>query len=190
MVEVEGCDRLTSACDTPVAEGMSVLTDSPRARKARRTNIQLILSEHDGWCPTCERSGNCALQRIANGLNVPDIPYERKFEETYWPRVPVIRNEAKCIKCMRCIQVCDKIQGMHIWDLAGTGGRTTVGVTGNRSIDATECTYCGQCITHCPTGALTARDDTEQFFRALEDPDIVTVVQVAPAVRTAWAYSF
>jgi NADH-quinone oxidoreductase subunit G len=91
---------------------------------------------------------------------------------------------------MRCIQVCDKIQDLHIWDVAGTGGRTTVDVSKNRTIRESDCTYCGQCITHCPVGALQARDDTERVFAALDDPDLVTVVQVAPAVRSAWAESF
>ena len=78
---------------------------------------------------------------------------------------------------------------MHIWDVAGTGSRTTVDVSYNRLLKNTECTYCGQCVTHCPTGALTARDDTNRVFDALADPEITTVIQVAPAVRTAWAES-
>ena len=103
---------------------------------------------------------------------------------------PLIREAGKCIKCMRCVQICDKVQGMHIWDVAGTGSRTTVDVSFNRLLKDTDCTYCGQCVTHCPTGALTARDDTNAVFRALEDPNITTVIQVAPAVRVAWAESF
>ena len=103
---------------------------------------------------------------------------------------PVIREASKCIKCMRCVQVCDKIQDMHIWDVAGTGSRTTVDVSFNRLLKDTDCTYCGQCVTHCPTGALTARDDTNTVLDALEDPNITTVIQVAPAVRVAWAESF
>ena len=90
---------------------------------------------------------------------------------------------------MRCIQVCDKIQSLNVWDINGTGGRTTVDVSKNRDIQEADCSLCGQCITHCPVGALTARDDTHRVFAALEDPDIVTVVQVAPAVRSAWAES-
>ena len=104
--------------------------------------------------------------------------------------VPVIREASKCIKCMRCIQVCDKIQGMHIWDVVGTGSRTTVDVAGGRSLKDTDCTFCGQCVTHCPTGALTARDDTNTVLDALADPNITTIVQVAPAVRVAWAEAF
>ena len=78
--------------------------------------------------------------------------------------VPIVREASKCIKCMRCIQVCDKIQGMHIWDVAGTGSRTTVDVSYNRYLKNTDCAFCGQCVTHCPTGALTARDDTNKVL--------------------------
>jgi len=191
VVELEGIDRLVAACNTPVAEGMVVLTNSARARKARRTNVQLILSQHDCHCPTCSRNGNCSLQNLAADLNVQDVPFIGDVPENCWDdTIPLIRIESKCIKCMRCIQVCDKVQGLNIWDVAGTGSRTTVDVAGNITIHESACTYCGQCITHCPVGALTARDDTQQVFAALEDPEMVTVVQVAPAVRAAWAESF
>jgi NADH-quinone oxidoreductase subunit G len=191
VVEIEGVSRLAAACNTVVEEGMVVLTNSPRARKARRSNVQLILSQHDCNCPTCQRNGNCSLQTLAYELHINEVPFASDVKENHWDKtVPLIRNESKCIKCMRCVQVCDKIQGMHIWDIAGTGGRTTVDVSGNRTIRETDCTYCGQCITHCPVGALVARDDTERVQTALEDPDIITVVQVAPAVRSAWAESF
>ena len=191
VVEIEGVDRLAAACNTPVEDGMVVLTNSTRARKARQANIQLILSQHDCHCPTCNRNGNCSLQTLAADLNVLEIPFDNDISENRWDKtVPLIRIESKCIKCMRCIQICDKVQGLSIWDIVGTGGRTTVDVSENRIIQESDCSYCGQCITHCPVGALTARDDTEKVFAALDDPEIVTIVQVAPAVRAAWAESF
>jgi len=191
VVEIEGQDRLSASCSTPVEEGMVVYTDSARARKARQNNIQLILSQHDCRCPTCVRSGNCSLQSLANDLNILEQPYKTEYKEDEWDRTaPIIRNESKCIKCMRCIQVCEKIQDLGVWDIANTGARTTVDVSHNRTIRTSDCTYCGQCVTHCPVGALQARDDTRKVLAAIDDPDIVTVVQVAPAVRTAWAESF
>ena len=188
VVEVDGFERLVPACTEKVAEGMSVHTNSKRAKTARETNLKLILSEHDGDCTTCVRSQNCQLQDLAAELNIIDNPYPKNVKKNEWPENSyLIRKESKCIKCMRCIQVCDKIQGLRIWDVKGSGSRTTVGVRLNRKFTEADCALCGQCITHCPTGALSIRDDTAKVTAALEDPEITTVVQVAPAVRTAWA---
>ena len=190
VVEVEGIERLVASCDTCVEEGMVVYTNSPKVRTSRRLTIELLLSQHNSNCPACVRSGNCSLQSLANDLNIYQQEYPIDIHSRPWNRdLPLIRHESKCIKCMRCIQICDKIQGVNIWDVAGTGSRTTVGVSGNRKLDETECTYCGQCITHCPVGALRERDDTSRVMRAIKDPDTVTVVQVAPAVRAAWGES-
>lgn len=187
VVELCGMDRLVPACNNVVEEGMEVLTSSPKVRETRRINVELLLSQHDCHCATCVRSGNCSLQTIANDLNILDLPFEKKVPETRWDRsFPLFRDAAKCIKCMRCIQICDKVQTLNIWDVAATGSRTTVDVSLNRKIAQADCSLCGQCITHCPVGALRERDDTRQVFAALADPEKITVVQVAPAVRTAW----
>ncbi|WP_458863288.1 [FeFe] hydrogenase, group A [Acidaminobacterium chupaoyuni] len=191
VVEVDGYERLVPACDNDVTEGMQVHTNSRRVREARRTNLRLLLSQHNTSCTTCIRSRNCELQNLAEDLNIHYQPYAVQPEPSVIDlSTPVIREAGKCIKCMRCVQVCDKIQDMHIWDIAGTGSRTTVDVSENRLLKDTDCTYCGQCITHCPTGALTARDETSRVLDALGDPEITTVVQVAPAVRVAWAEAF
>ena len=191
VVEIDGIERLVTACDNAVLEGMVIHTNSPRVRRARRTNLRLLLSQHDTSCTTCIRSGNCELQTLSQDLNIHYQPYAVKPERSRIDLdAPLIREAGKCIKCMRCVQICDKVQNMHIWDVAGTGSRTTVDVSFNRLLKDTDCTYCGQCVTHCPTGALTARDDTNAVFDALEDPNITTVIQVAPAVRVAWAESF
>ena len=187
VVELGGMDRLVPACNNVVEEGMEVLTSSPKVRETRRINAELLLSQHDCHCATCVRSGNCSLQTIANDLNILNLPFEKKVPETRWDRsFPLFRDASKCIKCMRCIQICDKVQTLNIWDVAATGSRTTVDVSLNRKITQADCSLCGQCITHCPVGALRERDDTHQVFEALADPNKITVVQVAPAVRTAW----
>ena len=191
VVEIEGTDRLVPACNTEVLEGMVIQTNSPRVRQARKTNLRLILSQHNSTCTTCIRSGYCELQKLSHDLNIHYQPYDVQPERSRVDlSVPIVREASKCIKCMRCVQVCDKMQGMHIWDVAGTGSRTTVDVSYNRYLKNTACTFCGQCVTHCPTGALTVRDDTIRVLRALADPEITTVVQVAPAVRVAWAEVF
>ena len=187
IVEMQGMDKLITACNTPVEEGMILYTNSPRVRATRKTNVQLILSDHDGKCATCVRSGNCLLQSLANDLGVLELPYEEIAEHNRWDRnFPLIREASKCIKCMRCIQICDRIQDMQVWNVSGSGFRTTVDVTGNVPIKEASCALCGQCITHCPVGALRERDDVDRLFEALADPETVTMVQVAPAVRTAW----
>ena len=187
VVEVEGSDRVVASCNNIVQEGMVVKTNSPKAREARRLNTQLLLSQHDCHCPSCVRSGNCSLQKVANDLGIIDIPFEREIPENNWDKTfPLIRDESKCIRCMRCIQVCHKIQDLDVWDLVGSGSRTTVGVSLGRTIREADCSLCGQCITHCPVGALKERDDTERVLAAIADPDVTTVVQIAPAVRAAW----
>ena len=187
IVENKGMDTLITACNTPVEEGMQIYTNSPRVRKTRRINVELILSDHDCKCATCVRSGNCSLQKIANDLGILEVPYENVAEVKKWNYdVPLIRDASKCIKCMRCIQICDKVQGMNVWDISGSGFRTTVGVAHNEPIEEADCAFCGQCITHCPVGALRERNDTYRMFEALADPDKVTMVQIAPAVRAAW----
>ncbi len=191
IVEVEGTERLVPACNTAVVEGMVIRTNSPRVRQARKTNLRLILSQHNSNCTVCVRSGSCELQKLSHDMNIHYQPYQVQPERAEIDlSVPIVREASKCIKCMRCVQVCDKIQGMNIWDVAGTGSRTTVDVSYNRRLKNTDCTFCGQCVTHCPTGALTVRDDTNKVLWALADPEYTTVIQVAPAVRVAWAESF
>lgn len=187
VVEVEGCDQLVAACNNYVLDGMVVHTNSPKAREARRTNVQLLLSQHDAQCASCVRSGNCNLQTIANDLGIFYLPYQKHLAREGWDfDFPIIRDNDKCIKCMRCIKVCENVQGLGIWDLTNRATHTAVGTRGRAPIGKTDCVACGQCITHCPTGALRERDDTETVFDALADPDKIVLVQIAPAVRSAW----
>ena len=188
MVEVKGFDRLVAACNTLVEEGMEIYTDTKKTRRAVQTNLELILSEHNTDCTKCVRNGNCKLQQLAEDNNIHKNIFGEDYKTVSWPKsFPLQRDESKCIKCMRCIQVCDNITGANVWELKNHGTRTRVGVASDLKIDATKCVLCGQCITHCPVGALSERDDIHQLQRALDDPEITTVVQVAPAVRTAWA---
>jgi NADH-quinone oxidoreductase subunit G len=185
-VEVEGIERLVTACNTPCEEGMAVRTNSPKAREARRMNVELILSQHDCQCAICARSGNCPLQSLANDLGIIAQKFVRNIKASEWPDTfAFIRDSGKCINCMRCLQVCDKVQGLGIWDFSGLGERMQLGVSHSRSLER-DCSLCGQCVTHCPTGALRERDDTGKVLEALADPRKILVAQIAPAVRAAW----
>ncbi|MDD5922301.1 MAG: [FeFe] hydrogenase, group A [Eubacteriales bacterium] len=191
VVEVEGYKKLFASCNNKVQDGMVVRTNSPKARKARRMNVEMILSEHNSDCSVCVRSGNCSLQTVANDLNITSVPFKKNVSmDLTNTKFPLIRDGSKCIKCMRCIQVCDNIQNSCIWDVVNTGSRVTVGVEHAYDLEHSDCTLCGQCITHCPVGALRERDDTEKLLEAIEDPDKTVMVQIAPAVRTAWGESF
>ncbi|SEA59524.1 NADH-quinone oxidoreductase subunit G [Oribacterium sp. KHPX15] len=191
VVEVEGYERLFTACNNTVAEGMVIYTNSKKARAARKTNVKLILSQHNTNCAVCVRSGNCTLQKVANDLNIHSLPYKKQIPENKGNvRFPLIRDYDKCIQCMRCIQVCDKIQNSNIWDVVNTGSRVTVDVTGVYALEDSQCALCGQCITHCPVGALRERDDVDRVLDALEDPSKITVFQIAPSIRTAWGEPF
>ena len=187
VVEIEGMERLAAACNNTVEEGMVIYTNSPKVMASRKSTLELILSEHEYSCATCTRCGNCRLQALAEEFGLSTDIYKKKVRKIKWNRdFPLIRDNEKCIKCMRCIQVCNKVQALGIWDVGGTGARTTVDVKGGLPIDQADCAVCGQCITHCPVGALHERDDKNKLYSALADPDTVKIVQVAPAVRAAW----
>lgn len=124
VVELEGKDKLITSCNNVAEEGMVIYTNSPKVRQQRKTTVELLLSQHDCKCVTCSRSGNCSLQKIANDLDILEIPYKQELEYQPWDKnFPLIRDSAKCIKCMRCVQICDKVQGLHIWDVEGTGSK-------------------------------------------------------------------
>lgn len=187
VVENKGTKKLLAACNTEFTEGMDILTNSPRVIEARRTNVALILSEHNTSCTTCLRSGNCTLQTLATELGLLDNDLDSEPSYEYWDAsLPLVRDASKCIKCMRCVQVCEKVQNLGIWEAVGSGERLTVGLKDGLKLADTHCALCGQCVTHCPVGALTARDDTAKVLHALAGPERIAVVQVAPAVRSAW----
>ena len=191
VVEVEGMDRCVTACNSPVQQGMKIYTHSRKARLVRETNLKLILSEHNYNCATCVRHGNCSLQQMAQDLNIVEVPYKNQPEITEINKnFPLIRDTSKCIKCMRCVQFCDKIQTLNIWDVINTGSRTTVNVNHDKKLEVSDCSLCGQCIVNCPVGALRERDDVDKVLEAVENPDLITIVQIAPAVRSGWGEAF
>lgn len=188
VVEIEGIEQLVAACNNYVLDGMVVHTNSRKVREARKLNVEMLLSTHDSECTSCVRSGNCTLQSLANDLGIYYLDYDNKhLVHTPWDRSqPLIRTNSKCIACHRCIQICDKVQDSHVWDVTSRATHTVVNVRGGLDFSAVDCALCGQCITHCPTGALRERDDTERVLDALADPSLTVVAQIAPSVRTSW----
>lgn len=187
LVEIEGVDKLMASCNTECEEGMVVRTDSLRVREARKINLELIFSQHRTSCLTCVRDGNCKLQEVSKELNMTRHVEQVDPRPNRWrPGRILERDNSKCIQCFRCVNVCDKVQSLSVWDILGTGKNSKIGINPNKKIFHEICALCGQCITHCPTGALYVQDDTEKFYEAVADPDKITVVQVAPAVRSAY----
>ena len=184
LVEADG--ELVASCNTAVREGMVVNTVSPRIVDARRANLEALMENHRYECGTCVRQETCALRELASEFNIGDTDYYLPEKALWDESFPLIRDASKCIKCMRCVAECAKVQYCSVWERSGAGPHMNVFVKDGLAIDAAGCALCGQCITHCPTGALTARDDTGKVLDALLDPEVMTVVQVAPAVRSAW----
>ena len=192
MVEVKGRRNLAAACVTPVDANMEVTTSNKRIREARRTNLELILSNHHCDCLTCVRSGNCELQTLAKELKVEEIAFHG--EMTHHPldlsSPSIVRDPNKCILCRRCVDMCGSIQRNGVLGPANRGFETVIGHVFDQQMGETACINCGQCIMVCPVNALREKDDTERVYQALEDPEQYVVVQVAPAVRAALGECF
>ena len=149
--------------------------------------MQLILSQHDCKCATCVRSGNCSLQKIANDLNILELPFGERIERQPWNKdFPLIRDSANVSNVCAVSRSCDKVQSLHIWIWKEPAPALQSMYQAARKIEEADCSLCGQCITHCPVGALRERDDTEKVWDAIADKNTITVAQIAPAVRTAW----
>ncbi len=191
VVEVEGRRNLAPACATECLEGMVVQTHSMRVLNARKTVLELILSDHPFDCLICAKSGNCDLQDMAIKMGVRSIPYQGE-KSTYKPDFSpaIIREMDKCIMCRRCETMCNDFQTVGVLSGINRGFEAVVAPAFERDLDHSECTYCGQCVAVCPTGALTEVDHTNQVVRALADPTKKVVVQTAPAVRAALGEEF
>ena len=192
VVKVEGRRGFTTSCITKVEEGMIIETNTPDIVDARRTMLDLILSNHDRECLTCERNGNCELQNLAARFGMEDIEYkgERLEKEIDDLSPAIVRNNNKCILCRRCVAVCKKVQNIGAIDCAERGFESCIATAGNKSLKDTNCVYCGQCIEACPVNALHEKDNIKDVWEKLRNPDVHAVVQTAPAVRVALGEEF
>ena len=192
IVEVEGRKGFATSCIQKAEEGMVVHTHTPAVLEARRMVLDLIISNHAKDCLTCTRSGNCELQNLAIKFNVLNIEYEgERTKHKVDDKSPsIVRDFNKCILCRRCVGACKNVQGIGAIDCINRGFESCVSTAGDHSLADVDCTYCGQCIEACPTGALHEKDDTSKVWIKLKDPEVYTVVQTAPAVRVALGEEF
>ena len=193
VVEVEGRHNLAPSCSTNCADGMVIRTNTTRVLNARRTVLEFILSDHPKDCLTCAKSGNCELQDMAVKLGVRKIHNEEIAEMStykidYSPSI--IRDLDKCIMCRRCETMCNDVQTVGTLSAINRGFESVVSPAFEMDLEKSTCTYCGQCVAVCPTGALTEVDHTTNVLRALADPNKTVVVQTAPAVRAALGEEF
>ncbi|MBR5404725.1 MAG: [FeFe] hydrogenase, group A [Oscillospiraceae bacterium] len=188
-----GPARMVAACVYPVSEGMEVQTNSPKVLDSRRKTMELLLSNHDMKCLSCVRSKNCELQMLAHDLGITDADVYAG-ERTEYPvddsAAHMIRDNNKCILCRRCVAACAVTQGIGVIGANERGFSTNIGSQFNKPLAATACVSCGQCITVCPTGALTEKDFTDDVFKAIADPTKHVVVQTAPSVRAGLGEMF
>lgn len=189
VVEIKGGKALQAACVYPVNEGLEVYTNTPKVRAARKSTLELLLSNHERKCLTCSRSKNCELQTLAEELNITDIPYEGEtiHYDLDLSSPSIVRDNNKCILCRRCVNMCHDIQTVGVLSALERGFKTKIGSAFDMPLGDVPCVNCGQCIASCPVGALREQDSTELVWKALADETKHVVVQAAPAVRAGWA---
>jgi iron-only hydrogenase group A len=192
VVEVEGAPNLVPSCAFPVREGMKVQTHSPRAIRARKTIVELLLADHPDDCLYCVRNGNCKLQSLAEELGVRKRKYigAKSDYKVDLSSPSIVRDPAKCILCGKCVRVCEEVQGVSAIDFVGRGSTTKIGTAFDEGLNVSSCINCGQCVTACPTGALREQSHIKMVLDALHDPEMTVVVQHAPAVSVTIGEEF
>lgn len=191
VVEIEGRRNLAPSCKQECAEGMVVHTHTQRVINARKTVMELLLSNHPAECLTCSSNGHCELQDLAHSLGIRQIRYKGEMSHFKIDRSPsIVRNPNKCIMCRRCETMCNTIQTVGALSAVNRGFQATVNTAFSRDIAGSTCSYCGQCVSVCPVNALSGRNTQDPVLEALADPDKIVIAQTAPAVRTALGRDF
>jgi NADH dehydrogenase/NADH:ubiquinone oxidoreductase subunit G len=192
VVEVEGRERLVTACSQPVEEWMIIYTHSPRVIKARKTIVELLLSKHPDDCLYCDRNLNCELQRLAEELNIRErrIRGKKIKPKLDQSSSSIVRELSKCIMCGRCVRVCEEIITATSLDFINKGQQTHVGTSMDKDFNFSSCINCGQCVQVCPTGALHEKHNITEVQEYLNKPDLVKVIQYSPLVVNGLAEEF
>jgi NADH-quinone oxidoreductase subunit G/NADP-reducing hydrogenase subunit HndD len=192
VVEVEGFDNLVPACSFKVQEWMKIKTHSARVLRARKANVELLLSNHPDDCLYCERNGNCELQKLAEDLNVRNrrIQGKRTSAKIDSSSPGIVRDPDKCILCGRCVRVCEEIVGISTIDFERRGDQLKIATAMSEPLQFSSCIDCGQCVVACPTGALIDHTQFQELDASLDDPDVVVTVQYTPEVTVSLAEAF
>ena len=186
LVEVTGARGMVAACVYPANEGMEIFTNTEKVRQARKNNLELVLSAHNKKCLSCVRSTNCELQKLCNEYGVDDSKYDTVAETPSavdTSSVSIVRDNSKCILCRRCVAACRKLQDIGVIGANNRGYDTEIGCAFESDLASTSCINCGQCIVHCPVGALSEVDDTAKVMAAINDPTKHVAICTAPSVR-------
>ena len=192
IVEVEGARGFVTSCITKATDGMVVRTNTPAVMETRKTILDLTISNHKVECLTCVRDGNCELQNLSKKYHIKEVEFagERTEHELDELSPSIVRDANKCVLCRRCTATCQKVQEIGAIECLNRGFASEIGTVGNKSLNDVNCTFCGQCIQACPTGALREKDTTDEVWEKLKDPETYVVVQTAPAVRAALGEEF
>jgi len=192
VVEQEGAKNLQASCITAVSEGMVIHTNTDRVRKARKVLYELMLSDHPKDCLKCLRNQNCEFQKLGEMIQVDESRFEGAKSKDYIDETSpsIVRDNSKCILCKRCVTICNEVQGVGILNPQFRGFSTEVSPGNELPLGSVACTYCGQCTTVCPVGALQEKDSTKMVWEALLDPNKTVIVQTAPAIRVALGEEF
>ncbi len=192
IVKQEGSAKIVRACAAPVHEGLSVITHDPELFEVRKTILELILSTHPSSCLTCIRNGECELQDLAAEFGIREQPYEVRLNQR--PKDTssdsIVLEPEKCIKCGRCVQVCQDLQGVFALEFIGRGDMTEMAPAAMMQLEDSPCVRCGQCVVHCPVGAIYEKDQIAEYMDAMNDPEKQIVVQIAPSIRVGLSESF
>ena len=186
LVEVTGARGMVAACVYPANEGMEIFTNTEKVRQARKNNLELVLSAHNKKCLSCVRSTNCELQKLCNEYGVDDEKFDAVAETPSTvdtSSVSIVRDNSKCILCRRCVAACRKMQDIGVIGANNRGYDTEIGCAFETELASTSCINCGQCIVHCPVGALSEVDDTAKVMAAINDPTKHVAICTAPSVR-------